>query len=679
MLEPIGSALSYLAQPTYWLAMAAALGLAIMAGVIPGVNSFLVMALAIPFIVLNIESPAIGLVMLATITGVDNTLDSIPAILYGQPGAATQVTFLEGHQLARQGKAAHTLGAVYAVSALGGIIGAIALTIAIPVIRPFVLKFGFPEIAAMGLVGVGMVSILSRGAMRKGLIAAGIGMLMATIGKDPFTGTSRLTLGPLFSLPLVPVALGLFAMPEMIDLTMTRRAVAPAGADVSTARVFEGAREGLRHWRMVIRQSLFGVFLGAIPGVGSAVIDWLSYAFGIFFSKDKSQFGKGSLEGVMFAESAQNAKEGGQAIPTLAMGVPGGPTWVLVMAGMLAYGVAPGPQMLGHHADITILLVITLALGNLAITGIGLLVTGQLAKLTTIPYPVIGAIIIPILFLTAFIETFSWRGIQVVFVVAAMGLVMKQYHWPRPPMLLGFILAPIIEMNYQSGLSIDGAWGILQRPVTMTIVGVAVVTAVLFLRAIRKVEQEQEELLEADSVSDGTAMDELPGDKPWFHRLQWRWEHLVPLAILIVASWAAIEASGYPDRAQPFPLWISVSVAVLAAIQLFDQATHPERLHDVMDLSMTSTHLEGAGRTALVMMGLLAMFLLIGTTVGMKWGAVAFGAAVPIVFLGGLGRWPLAALTSGLVYLFVYVVLDNVLFILWPEPFIGNWLAEHVF
>ena len=306
-MDAILTALGYLVDPLYWTVLLSVVLLAAIASAIPGMNAFLVMALALPFIIFEVEEPAIGLVALATISGVSNTLDSVPAILIGQPSAATQVTFLEGHQLARRGYAAHTLGAVYAVSALGGIVGAALLTIAIPVARPFVLRFGFPEIAATGMVGIAMVIVLSRGAMVRGLISALVGMLLGMIGT-----MGRLTVDPFVSMPLIPFIIGLFALPELVDLMMSRRAVAAEGAQFGRSEVLRGVRYGLSRWKMTVRQSVFGVFLGAIPGVGSAVVDWLAYAFGIVLTKDRSEFGKGSLDGVLFAESAQNAKEAGR-------------------------------------------------------------------------------------------------------------------------------------------------------------------------------------------------------------------------------------------------------------------------------------------------------------------------------------------------------------------------------
>lgn len=691
MLEPIAAAAAYLLAPSYWIAVFAAVCLALMASVVPGVNAVLVMALAVSIVIFNVEDPALGIVLLATITGVNNTLDSIPSILYGVPGPATQVTFLEGHQLARQGKAAHTLGAVYSVSALGGIVGAVLLMISIPLVRPLVLKFGFSEIAATALVGLTMISVLSRGAMGKGLAMAMLGLLLGMIGRDPMGGFARLAVGPIVRLELLPMALGLFALPEIFDLTISRRPVAPAGATFSTREVFAGAREGLRHWKMVIRQSIFGVFLGAIPGVGSAVIDWLAYAFGIFFSKDKSQFGKGSLEGVMFAESAQNAKEAGQAIPTLAMGIPGGVPWVLVLVAMIAYGVAPGPEMLGANAHITILLVMTFAIANLVITGLGLLVTGQLAKLTAIPYPVIGGIIIPITLLSSFVDTTNWRGVQTILVMGCLGLVMKHFGWPRPPMLLAFILAPVIEVNLINGFSVYGIVGVLTDGLTMTIVAVAVATSVLFLRAVRKVDEEEAvrargvmfqgqrgngapRMLENEpnSIANTTLDQSAKAPATWQH---WHWEYLFHASLIAVTIAWIRDASGYPGTGGVFPIVLSSGVLGITLFEMVKVALGRSRQATIMDLGMSSAGVEGASKAALQMIVLLTIFILVGITLHLAYAALVLALAIPLVMLRGRRKWPISLLTATVVFLFIIIVLDNILFLIWPNPFVTGWEA----
>ncbi|MDE2838357.1 MAG: tripartite tricarboxylate transporter permease [Chloroflexota bacterium] len=663
-MESITTALGYLIDPVYWAVLLSVVLLAALASAIPGMNAFLVMALAFPFILFEVEEPAIGLVALATISGVSNTLDSVPAILIGQPSAATQVTFLEGHQLARRGRAAHTLGAVYAVSALGGIVGAVLLTIAIPVARPFVLRFGFPEIAATGMVGIAMVIVLSRGAMVRGLISALVGMLLGIIGT-----MGRLTVDPFVSMPLVPFIIGLFALPELIDLMMSRRPVAAEGASFGRSEVLRGVGYGISRWKITVRQSAFGVFLGAIPGVGSAVVDWLSYAFGIILTKDRSEFGKGSLDGVLFAESAQNAKEAGAALPTLALGVPGAPTWALVVVAMIPYGIAPGPEMLGSQAHITILLVITLALANLIISGIGVGVTGFLARLTAVPYPIIGAIVIPVALLSTFVDTTSWRGIQIALGVGAMGLVMKRYNWPRPPMILGFILVDVIERNHFNGVSIHGYAGALTRPITITILIIAITVAAVLLRSVARMERETEIAVE-EADSEGAAR------RGWKERLLHP-DVLIPIVVIAGVGLLLSDHLQNPVqdrwRFTTYPFWLSSIALVLLVIELGRGVLGRPRVSSIMDLGLVSSGMEGARGAALRMLGLFLLFLLVGTTVGLKWGALAFALAGPVVLLRGHGRWLMALIAAAAVWLFIAIFLDRVLYIIYPEPFLREW------
>ena len=666
-MEAILTALGYLLDPVYWVVLLSVVALAALASAVPGMNAFLVMALAFPFVLFEVDEPAIGLVALATISGVSNTLDSVPAILIGQPNAATQVTFLEGHQLARRGYAAHTLGAVYAVSALGGIVGAVLLTIAIPVARPFVLRFGFPEIAATGMVGIAMVIVLSRGAMVRGLISALVGMLLGIIGS-----MGRLTVDPFVSMPLIPFILGLFALPELVDLMVSRRPVAAEGGRFGRSEVLRGVGYGISRWKMTVRQSAFGVFLGAIPGVGSSVVDWLSYAFGIVLTKDRSEFGKGSLDGVLFAESAQNAKEAGAALPTLALGVPGAPTWALVVVAMIPYGVAPGPEMLGTHAHITILLVITLALANLIISGIGVGVTGFLARLTAVPYPVIGAIVIPVMLLAAFVDTTSWRGIQIALGVGVMGLFMKRYNWPRPPMILGFILVDVIERNHFNAVSIHGYPEALSRPITIVILLIAIGVSVVLFRSVRRMERETEISVEETAIESSPA----PG---WKARLL-NAHVLIPLVVMAGVGLLLSDHLQNPVqerwRFTTYPFWLSVIALGLLGVELVRGLRGRPHPSTIMDLGLVSSGMEGARAAALRMLGLFALLLLVGTTVGLRWGVLAFALAGPVVLLRGHGRWLMALIAGAIVGTFIVVFLDNVLFMIYPKPFIREWFLS---
>ncbi|MCZ6813732.1 MAG: tripartite tricarboxylate transporter permease [Alphaproteobacteria bacterium] len=673
-MDGILAGLSWLATEQYWFAFLTAVAMAAVAGIMPGISASLLMALAVPFIVFTIRDPVIGIVMLATITGVEEMLDVLPIVVLGHPGGG-QVTFLEARPLAAKGQAAHVLGFIYMVSAMGGLIGAIALLLVIPVIKPFILQFSFAEIGAVGLFGVAIVGALSRGAMIKGIMSGAFGLLLSTIGLSVFTGEARYTFDFLHlreGLPLIATAIGLFALPEMFDLMMTRKAISTGSANLSTREVFRGARDALKYWRLIVRHSLLGVFLGAIPGVGSRVVSWLSYGIGVSLSKDRTLFGKGSYEGLIFSESVQSAKEGGQAIPTLALGVPGGQSWVFVLVAMIAYGVSPGPQILSQHGDIVTLIVVSLVLGNALLAMVGMLWSGQLAKLTRVPYPLLGAVIIPLTFLAAFQDTRHWSAIPIVLGFAILGLAMKQFKWPRPPLILGFILGGIIEENLLSAHSLYGTMGILSRPLTVALVVLAVVIAVFFARISAS---PGPALSEQDSGSaPELAAKDMQADRRW----RWTWQNLFPIFFVLVAGYFVWEGLGFRPKAASFPLLLGTAVIILAVAQIVKNGWE-DGTGDVMDLGMLSAGVEGRGRSAAILFGLLCMFLVLATIIGLDYAAITLAALSPAALMVGKRPWAWGFLTGGIIAGAVVFVFDDLMHIIWPEPILWTWVQGALF
>ncbi|MFB3055214.1 MAG: tripartite tricarboxylate transporter permease [Alphaproteobacteria bacterium] len=673
-MDGILAGLNWLATEQYWFAFLTAVAMAAVAGIMPGISASLLMALAVPFIVFTIRDPVIGIVMLATITGVEEMLDVLPIVVLGHPGGG-QVTFLEARPLAAKGQAAHVLGFIYMVSAMGGLIGAIALLLVIPVIKPFILQFSFAEIGAVGLFGVAIVGALSRGAMIKGIMSGAFGLLLSTIGLSVFTGEARYTFDFLHlreGLPLIATAIGLFALPEMFDLMMTRKAISTGSANLSTREVFRGARDALKYWRLIVRHSLLGVFLGAIPGVGSRVVSWLSYGIGVSLSKDRTLFGKGSYEGLIFSESVQSAKEGGQAIPTLALGVPGGQSWVFVLVAMIAYGVSPGPQILSQHGDIVTLIVVSLVLGNALLAMVGMLWSGQLAKLTRVPYPLLGAVIIPLTFLAAFQDTRHWSAIPIVLGFAILGLAMKQFKWPRPPLILGFILGGIIEENLLSAHSLYGTMGILSRPLTVALVVLAVVIAVFFARISASPEPA---LSEQDS---GSAPEPAATDMAADRRWRWTWQNLFPIFFVLVAGYFVWEGLGFRPKAASFPLLLGTAVIILAVAQIVKNGWEDGN-GDVMDLGMLSAGVEGRGRSAAILFGLLCMFLVLATIIGLDYAAITLAALSPAALMVGKRPWAWGFLTGGIIAGAVVFVFDDLMHIIWPEPILWTWVQGALF
>ncbi len=675
------SALSQLATPTYWLALSAAIVIGTIVGFIPGVGATLVTAIMLPSVLLLVEEPAVGIVLLAMVGSLNNTLDSIPAVLVGLPSSETQVTYLEGHQLARQGKGAYTLGAVYAVSAMGGIIGAVALALSIPIIKPFILQFSYAEVAALALFGIAMVALLSKGSMAKGLASGALGLLLGTVGVDPFSGADRFTFDQLqlwTGIPVITGILGFFALPELIDLTMTREAVAADGAVVSRKEVFRGVRYGLSRWRMVIRQSLFGTFMGAIPGIGGAVIDWLSYAFGISLTKDKEKhnFGKGSLEGVLFAESAANSKAGGQALPTLTLGIPGSTSWAIIAVAMLSYGLAPGPAMVTQHQDITMLMVITLAIGNLIVAVLGMFATNGLARITRIPYPTVGFMIMGTVFLASYMDLSQWYVFIILAIMVVVGLVMKQFGWPRPPLILGFILGPIVERNLLSALSIyGGPLGVLSRPIAIGLMIFLIVSVITLLRMTRETPEPQLDSAEAAPPGAGGAAAVESSQVPLVRRI-FHLENAAPTLFLAIGVAAGINSFSFPTEARTLPLSMGIAIAGLCLYVMVKQTAQGHGARgEIMDLGMRSTEMAGALRSSMMILGTFVLFTVLAGLIGLQYASVIFSTVGPAIFLTGRLRWISAAVSGGFVYLFSEFVMYQVLGVIWPDPYILSWLG----
>ncbi|WP_238381055.1 tripartite tricarboxylate transporter permease [Alkalilacustris brevis] len=445
--------------------------LGLMVGVIPGIGGLVGLSLLLPFTFAM--DPFTALAFLVGVSAVTTTSDTIPAVLFGVPGTTgSAATVLDGHPMARQGQASRALGAAFSASVIGGLFGALILAVSVPVIRPFILSVSTPVMLTICLLGLTLVVTLSKGAMVKGLIAAAVGLLLATIGDEAQTGTMRWTFGTFYlwdGLSLVAVALGLFAVPEMLDLGASKRKIARDDVQTDFRQQFEGVRDTLRNWWLVLRCSSIGTLLGSIPGVGANVIDWVAYGFAAQVTKNSSEtFGKGDVRGVIASESSNNAKEGGSLVPTLAFGVPGSATMAILLGAFLIHGISPGPDMLGPRLDVTFTLIWTVALANILGAGLCLLLAGQFAKLALIR----GGILVPLIFsvmtIGAYQASRSLGDLAVLLIFGIIGWMMKRLDWPRAPLILAFVLGALIE-NYLfiSVLRYEFAWVTMPVPATL--------------------------------------------------------------------------------------------------------------------------------------------------------------------------------------------------------------------
>src|SRR6201981_1704749 len=419
-------------------------------GLLPGIGGVAGTALLLPFTYNMDAHAAFG--MLLGLGSTTTTADPISAILFGAPGhAASAATTLDGYPMTRRGEAGRALGASYMSALIGGLFGAALMAVALPILRPIILYIGSPELLSVAVFGISMVSVLSGNATLRGLTAACFGMMLAMIGTDPQSGTLRWTLDTLYlwdGMPLVPFTLGIFALPELCDLAISRMAVVGAGqvgVDSKTGMLL-GGKDCLKHWFLILRCGWIGSAMGAIPGIGASVIDWISYAHALKTEKGAAQtFGKGDVRGVIAAESATNSREGGALVPTVAFGVPSSAGMAILLGAFLIHGLVPGPDMLTKHLDITYSMVWSIAIANILGSGICFTFSGYLAKLATLRFTLIMPCVLSLIYIGAFEHSRNWGDLYSLLFFGMLGWAMKHSKWPRPPLVLGFILGGILE------------------------------------------------------------------------------------------------------------------------------------------------------------------------------------------------------------------------------------------
>src|SRR4051794_29276768 len=490
MAASAGKAFVTLMEPhrLMFLGLGCIMGLVL--GIIPGIGGLAGTAMLLPF-TFNMD-PYAAFALLLGLGSTTATGDPIPAILFGVPGgAASAATVLDGFPMAKKGEAGRALSAAYMSSLMGGVFGAFLMAISIPILRPVMLFLGSPELLAFSVLGISMVAVLSGNAPLRGLAAGCIGIMIAMIGTDPQSGTLRWTFNSLYlwdGLPLTPLLLGVFALPELCDLLISRTAIA---ADTSVANIYKGQIQGMadcfRHWWLILRCSWIGGGIGSIPGISASVGDWLAYGHAPKTGKGaRLTFGQGDVRGVIASESANNAKEGGALVPTVAFGVPGSATMAILLGAFLIHGLVPGPDMLHKNLDITYAMVWSVALANILGAGMCYAFSPQFARLATLRYTLILPAVLSIVYIGAFEASRSWGDLFALLIFGVFGWLMKQFKWPRPPLVLGLVLGDSIERYMFISIErYEFAW--LWRPVVFVLLTIAVIGVVRpFLADVRR-------------------------------------------------------------------------------------------------------------------------------------------------------------------------------------------------
>jgi TctA family transporter len=534
----------------------------------------------------------------------------------------------------------------------------------VPVIRPFVLAVGTPELLALTVFGIAMVSALSGSAPLRGVSAACFGVLVSMIGTDSQTGTIRWAGDILYlwdGLPMLPVLLGLFALPELCDLVVKRAALTDKMAMSVTEGMMQGVKDVVRNWFLVIRCSAIGSMLGLIPGITGSVTDWIAYGHALRTEKGaKESFGKGDVRGVIAPDSAANAQEGGSLVPTIAFGVPGSAAQAILLGALMIHGFVPGPEMLTNHLDVTYTLVWSIALANVFGAGLCFAFSGQFAKISTLRYTLVLPAIIVLVVVGAFQGSGSWGDLYALVFFGALGWAMKRLAWPRPPLILGLVLGALIE-RYMSISFQRYGFDWMSRPAVIIIFALAF--AVLFrpifteLRAV--------------------------GLRAFLPRGRFsvRPEDLLYVFFLGVGGWMLVQAQGWEFGARVGPTAVGTALMICGGLSFFYVLFSGRGHMEAADVSHRGIHMDltaDDGHGALKVMARGAVFFgwIIGFIISMA--LIGLIPTVPLVIIAfmrleGRERWPLTLIYAAVMTVGVYVIFDRIIHVPWPNTVLGAW------
>lgn len=476
MLDLVLQALQTLFTPENFAYLMLGVMLGLVIGVFPGLGGIAGLSLLLPFLYGMDEVAALA--TLIGLVAVIPTSATFTSVLMGIPGSSSsQATVLDGFPLAKKGQASRALAAAFTSSLFGGLFGAIILTFFVQVARPVILVFGSAELFMLAIFGLSMVGSLSGKSVVKGIVACGFGLLVGSIGSAPATGEFRMIFGIDYlydGIPLVVIALSIFAFPEISELFRKDTAIAE-GADLGKGGWLMGIKDFVKHKWLALRCAGIGTIVGAIPGMGGSVVDWIAYGHVVQTSKDKSQFGKGDIRGVIAPESANNAKEGGALMPTLLFGIPGSGSMAVFLGGMVLIGIEAGPSMVTEDIGLTYTIIWSLAVANVVGAGLSLFLAGPISKLTQIKFSLLAPFMIMVISFAAFQATKDMNDLWMLLIFGLIGIFMKRFGWSRPAFLIGFVLATQAESYLNMSVQFY-SWSMFLRPGVLIIAALSVLS-----------------------------------------------------------------------------------------------------------------------------------------------------------------------------------------------------------
>jgi putative tricarboxylic transport membrane protein len=571
MIDGLVNALSVLFEwpNPLWLVGGVLFGMLI--GFLPGMAGSVALALLIPIsFTMEPQQAVLFLIAAYSPAGFGGMLTSILVNTPGSPENAA--TTFDGYPMAKQGRAGAAIGAATAASVLGGLFGTAVLLALIPPAQEFVLAFSYPEFLMMAVVGLTVIAVVTDRNTFKGLAAAGIGFLLAFIGLEPITGSPRFTFGEIYlwdGLNIVPVLIGLFAGAEILALYGKGTAISDGDVADTAARAraatrddpvtfWQGVASAFRHWFLVIRSSVIGTIIGVIPGVGGAVSGFLAYSHAKQSSRSPERFGKGAVEGVISAESANDAKEGGSLLPTVAFGIPGTVGMAILLGALIMQGIPAGPTLMIEHVDI----VYTLVIGMVVAKFVAPIVVWAVAKHATRLTALRPGLFTPLIAVAALVGSYTTaleiNDVALALIFAYIGYAMRRYGWSRVALIIALVLGELVERSYYQMTATFGSPSvILTRPISAVLAGVCALVLVFALRqAYRRARSTEYASMEGEDEEELAHASRQPG-RLIFDVL------LLAFSLVIVISALQIE-----NEARTMPLLIGVPLVIALAVQL---------------------------------------------------------------------------------------------------------------
>lgn len=427
-------------------------------GGLPGVGGALTLAIATPFTLQMGDIHSI-LFLVAIYNGVMYG-GSISAILFNVPGSASAAaTTLEGYPLAKAGRAVDALTISAVSSGIGDLLGGIAVLAILPVLVTIVLMFGTPEYFLVAVLGLSLIIVVSEGSFLKDAMAGGFGVMLATVGVAPMLPTQRYTFGQLGlynGINFVAALIGIFAVSEMLRLSKRGGSISRGGDVDISGSVWSGIRTVISKPITLIKSSIIGLLVGAVPGSGGSVSTFIAYGEAKRASDNPEKFGDGAEEGIVATESSNNATVSGSLIPTLTFGIPGSTTTAVLIGALMLHGIRPGPALFNEQINLTYSIFVSLIVCSLLILVLGLVVVRWAGYLTTVNTSVIIPVIIVLSVLGAFSLNSNYFDVFVVLALGIIGYFMELYNYSIVAFLLGLILGPIAEENLARSLDLSG-------------------------------------------------------------------------------------------------------------------------------------------------------------------------------------------------------------------------------